>query len=206
MTTDRRGLYDEPDADPFERVHEVLAGRLRVPLGPRTVVFFYPLFFAGSNDAVVTRERFTVQFGPPKPRRPQRYHLDAAPSIVSEVLARAGVEAVCEPRVLGLPPAEVSVAGLRTWPYESKLVWVVPGAEVVKLVVRPSAEPLLQPFDEPIPADGPLALRELPEWTPRIDYRELAAPLACPNCNAEASRYREAHGRLVCSRCARSFV
>lgn len=196
---------DLADARAFGQLLEVLAGRLRLPLDGRSSKMFR-ILFGGSNDGVVTSEGFAIHFGPQKQRRPNTYFLQTVPPIASELLDRASIASVREPLVIGLPPGKVAKTdGFPAWPYEAKVVWVVPGDGAVKLAVRPSPERWHAPFVHTIPPSGPLALHELPEWAPQVEYKQLGEPLVCPTCAVASSRYRQIRGALVCGSCGRSF-
>jgi hypothetical protein len=113
-----------------------------------------------------------------------------------------------KPLVIGLPAGEVSrmPGAFPQWSYEPKLVWIVPADESVKIIVRASPERWQVPFVQAVPADGPLVLRELPDWAPpeRV-YKEFATPVPCINCGTASTRYRAIRGALVCTKCRRSF-
>jgi hypothetical protein len=204
-STGSEGSVDlNAEARAFGQVREVLAGRLRVPLdaGSSKVLF---ILFRSATDAVVTPDVFGVHFGPQKRRRPFSYFRSLAPAVVSELLDRAALESVAEPLIIGLPAGDVArVPGYPAWSFDAKLVWIVPAAEV-KIVVRHSPERWSAPFVRPIPTDGPLALRELPDWALQVEHRNFERPLECPRCGTQSSCYRQAGNALVCQRCGRSF-
>ena len=69
-------------------------------------------------------------------------------------MTRAGVDAVARPTVLGLAEGTVNAGGHPAWSYVASLVWIVPAPDVLKLFVRPSAEPVQTASTQDIPADG----------------------------------------------------
>ena len=208
VTTKRPSEPENLDADvgAFAQVHEVLNGKRRLRLDG-TASKMLRIMLGRDTDTVITPERFVVHFGPQKQRLPFRYFRRLAPRMMSELLERGAVHTVGGPVVIGLPSSSVpKVPGaFPEWSYEPKLVWVVPGADVVKVIVRKSPERWTVPVVQPIPVEGPLALRELPEWAPREVYREFVLALPCPRCCAPATRYREIRDALVCLKCGRSF-
>ena len=57
-----------------------------------------------------------------------------------------------------------------------------------------------------VAADGPLALKELPEWAPsEVVYKDFATPFSCVRCGGASTRYRAIQDALVCTKCRRSF-
>lgn len=192
----------EDDEGAFDRLREVLEGG-RAPLDPRASKVLR-LILGGDHDLEVTRARFAVHLQSTRSPYPQEYLRRTAPAIVSFLLARAEVPAVPRPLVFALRGGQVrSPEGTAEWGYPAKRVWIVPGAEVVKVLVRTSPEPNEVPFVSGIPTEGPLAWRELPLYEPT--YRDSRAPIVCPRCGASATRHRVLRSALVCPHCARSF-
>lgn len=189
----------EEDERAFGRLHDVLLGA-RVPLDRRAAKVLR-LLLDGDCDAEISPNAFGVHLGPTRSRYPYRHFLRTAPGVVAHLLAHAGAGPVRDPVVLAVPAGTIDDDA--PWSHPTKRVWVVPGSDVVKLLVRTSPAPEEEPFTRPVPPDGPLALRELPALEPT--YRELASPLACPRCGSSARRYRALGSALVCLRCHRSF-
>jgi len=208
VTTKRPAEPENLDADlrAFAQVHQVLHRKRRLRLDGAASKMLR-IMLGGDTDTVITPERFVVHFGPQKQRRPCCYFRRLAPRMMSGLLECGAVHTVVDPVVIGLPASSVpKVPGaFPEWPYEPKLVWVVPGADVVKVIVRKSPERWAVPVIQPIPVEGPLALRELPEWAPTQGYREFISTLPCPRCGAAGTRYREIRDALVCLTCGRSF-
>jgi hypothetical protein len=196
----------EVDAHAFEHLQEVLRGERRIALdglSSKTLSFL----FRPETDGVANPEHFGIHFGPRKRRRPSTYFPRTSPRIVSEILTRGSVAAISVPVVIGLPAGTIPATAdlYDAWSYEAKLVWIVPGADLVKIIVRPCPEPLTVafPFVQPIPSEGPLALREMPLLVP--EYQELTAATPCPHCGTPATRYRKVGGALICLACHLSF-
>jgi hypothetical protein len=194
------------DERAFVTLREVLAGRRRLRLDARASKMLRILFSASASEAEITAERFVVHRGDTKQRRPSSYERRLAPPVVSELLVRASVDVVTSPVVIGLPEDAVGAASDTSWRHGPALVWIVPDEHAVKLLVRTSPERWRAPFVEAIPASGPLALRELPAWSPDVRYLDLERALACAACGVAATRYRDLGSALVCLRCSRSFV
>jgi hypothetical protein len=157
---------EDTDADlrAFADVADVLAGRARLPLDDGASKMLSLLLSHGSTDALITIERFVVHYGPQKRRSPSRYYRRLGPSVVSELLERAALKSVLNPVVLGLPAGELPRTAFSS--YQSRLIWIVPAKESVRIIVRPSPEPSQTLFVLPAPDAGPLALRELPAFAP----------------------------------------
>jgi hypothetical protein len=200
---------DDLDVDvrAFDRLREVLEGRWRPRLDGTSSKTLRVVLGAREADASITPERFIIHFGAQKQRSPSSYYRRLAPGVVSEILERASIDSVAGPLVIGLPAGEVpSMGTFFEWAYGPKLVWIVPAERSVKVVVRASPERWRAPFTRPVPGEGPLALRELPEWAPKEPaYRDFAPPLSCPRCGAPSTRYRSLEDALVCGACGRSF-
>ena len=196
------------DERAFTEVGEVLDGRRRFRLDGASAKMLRLILGGADTDTVITPERFVVHFGPQKQRLPSRYFRHLAPRVMSELLERAALDAVSGPVVIGLPGGDVPmVSDFPRWSYESKLLWIVAAGDVVRLSVRRSREAWREPFAQAVPPEGPLALLELPEWTPTPPaYREFAMPLTCTRCGLESTHYRRLRDALVCLRCGRSFA
>jgi hypothetical protein len=210
VTTKRPAEPENLDADKraFQQLHEVLSGKRRLGLDGASSKMLRIVLGGRDTDTVITPETFVVQFGPKKQRLPSRYFRRLSPRMMSELLGRASINAVEGPLVVGLPAGNVpkAIGAFPEWSYDAKLVWIVPGADAVRVMVRKSSERWRQPFAQPIPTEGAFVLRELPEWAPaEIVFRDFAAPFPCPRCGTSASRYREIRGAFVCLHCGRSF-
>jgi hypothetical protein len=197
----------DADERAFAQLQEVLNGKRRLRLDGRSSKMLRIMFGGRDTDAVITPERFVVHFGTQKQRLPSRYFRRLAPRMMSYLLERASIEAVTGPVVIGLPARHVpdAAGAFAEWWHEAKLVWVVPGAEVVKVIVRKGPERWARSFVQPVPNEGPLVVRELPDWAPSEVYTELETALACPRCGVGSTRYRVIRTALVCLRCSRSF-
>ncbi|MBS2018007.1 MAG: hypothetical protein JST00_34340 [Deltaproteobacteria bacterium] len=210
VTTKRASAADDlgADARAFQELHDVLSGKRRLGLDGASSKMLRIILGGGDTDTVITPERFVVHFGPRRQRVPSRYSLRLAPRMMSELLARAAIEAVEGPVVVGLPAGTVpkTTGAFPEWSYDARLIRVVPGTDAVKVIVRGSPEQWTRPLVQPVPKEGILEPRELPEWAPsEVAYTELATDLSCPRCGTAARRYRQIRGALVCLSCGRSL-
>jgi hypothetical protein len=224
---DPRIIPTRNPAHAFERIQACLAGGPRAPLTPgasKALLFvlggrlFEHWTHSPPADAEITETSFDVYFDMRRSKRPSPYVPSLAFPVVSELMTRADVGAILRPIVLGLPAGSVPPASYGAapdfespppypgWSYGHKLVWIVPGTEMVRLVVRPWAQGGDRPWSQEPPADGPLALPpELPHWAP--EFLSLDAAVACLHCGSPAARYQRLAGAwVVCSRCGRPFT
>jgi hypothetical protein len=210
----------------FDWVKQILDGGPRVPLGFGSKMLCIVLggdfeesetVEAGAN-VELTQKAFEVHFPPQKRRRPSSYFRSLALPVVSELMTRAALRRVTRSVVVGVPAgrvprlgseaiAEGTEPGFPAWSYGPKLVWIVPGMDIVRLFVRPAPEPWRRSWSDEIPVDGPLALPpELPPWAPEPHvFVSFDEPRACPHCQSPSLRYRRADDILICPKCARSF-
>jgi hypothetical protein len=161
------------DERAFDRLWAILAGRrLFAPLDGGSSKMLRSLVRGSGTDSVITRDRFVVSFESRRTVLPASYPRSFAPRVLNELLSRARASRVTEPTLIGLPAREVGVAAnpvrsdgssYPAYPalvYDSKLVWIVPSTDVVKVVVRNAAESVPWPYVRDIPSEGPLALPE----------------------------------------------
>jgi hypothetical protein len=218
-----------PSRDPepaFERVQACLAGGPRAQLTPaasKALLFVLGgrLFEHWSHsppaDAEITETSFDVYFDLRRSKRPSPYFPSLAFPVVSELMTRAGLAAVRQAIVAGLPAGAVPSVPYAAmpdfesppypgWSYGSKLVWIVPGTDMVRLVVRPWPEGGDRPWSKEPPADGPLALPPaLPQWEP--EFLSFDTAVTCLHCGSRAAQYqRLGEGLVACSRCGRPFT
>jgi hypothetical protein len=221
---------DDAEEGAFDLVKRCLDGGPRASLGKDSSKLLSFVLGGASGegetthtgrDVEIAESAFVIHFGPQKARRPSEYPCSLALSVISQLMTLADLRTVTRPVVVGLPAGRVPEfseprlaedphgpkAPFPAWSYGPTLLWFVPGADTVRLVVRPGAEAWHRPWSRDIPVDGPLALPpEPPAWRPEVPvFASFREPIACPHCQSSSSRYRQTADVLICSHCARSF-
>jgi hypothetical protein len=157
-----------PDIQAFAQLKQVLRGELRVPLDGTSSKMLRQMCDHHATIAIITSEKFVGY----SERSRQRIIRRVSPRAISALLERAKIDVPVErPLVIGLPEdIVVCTDGFPEWSYKSKLVWLVPGEDAVKIAVRDSVERWVVAFHQDVPLDGPLAL-------PLDERLALSAPM-----------------------------
>lgn len=137
----------ELDEQAFARLQEVLAGRARVPLDTASAKLLR-VVLGGDTNAVVTAAQLVIHFSGVEARFPLCYMRRLAPAAVQALLDRAGLVRLAEAAVIRLPAGEVpAVENFRGWSHAGRRVWIVPGADLVRIAVRAGEDVALRTRD-----------------------------------------------------------